>query len=401
METSVRVQVIPFCIDARVLGTDKHLVVADGFSWTSSVPDVLHFTGAIKPYDDRCFDSLLKLGGANVDPLPPKPFVDAISPFLHGQAPPWRMVLPETSHRDFTRRLVKELVGSIDTLPLGYFSDTWRSGNHVLRSLQRARVDGSAWRDTVAANVGNVYVVKTFMPDAEGLTQPIVYDRFGTLTGRLTVAEGPNVLTLKKEYRKLLTPTDPEGAIVYLDFAALEARVLLYEAGRRCDDPDLYGEIAKELGHSRQAVKGAVICELYGSSKHALGERLNIKGKELNTFVKKVRMHFNTGELLARIKKQFVATGKIINRYGRPIVVDEPLDHVMINYYSQSTGADVVLQGFSDFVTGVPGIRPLFLIHDAMILDVPKPMLHLVEKTHWITIKGYVQPWCLKGQRLT
>lgn len=400
----VRCYVLPFCIDASVLGTEKHLVVDNGFSWTTFVPDVLHYTGEIKHCDDKCFDSLLKLGGIKIDPKPPKQFVTAIEPLVSGSnhdgGVPWRLMLPERAHRTFTRRLVDELVASMDKLPIDYFSDTWVPGNHILRALERAKVDGEAWRVLVAANVGNIHVVKTFKPDADGMTGPIVYDRFGTLTGRLTVAQGPNILTLKKQYRDMFVPSDPEGAVVYLDFAGLEARVLLYEAGRRCDDPDLYGVIAKELGYSRQAVKGAVICELYGSSKWALGETLGISGKELTTFTRKIKSHFNTGQLLKRIKRQFVETGKIINRYGRPVIVDEPMDHVMVNYYAQSSGADVVLQGFSEFIKRVPNVRPLFLIHDAMILDVPKASLHLIEGIHWLTVKGYVQPFCLKGERL-
>ena len=97
---------------------------------------------------------------------------------------------------------------------------------------------------------------------------------------------------------------------------------MLYEAGRRCENPDIYAMIAEDMGDgiTRKAVKGAVISELYGSSKHALGKALGIEGKELNAFVKKVRMYFNTQELLARVKKQFVSTGRLINRYGRTAI---------------------------------------------------------------------------------
>lgn len=254
------------------------------------------------------------------------------------------------------------------------------------------------------AGVGNVKAVSTFVPDHAGFAAPVVYDRFGALTGRLTVTHGPSILTLKREYRDLLV-SDTGGCIVSVDFAALEARVLLYEAGRRCDEPDLYGMIARDLGYDRKAVKGAVISELYGSSKYALGKALGIEGRELNSFVRRVKAYFNTKELLSRIKAQFFETGRIINRYGRPVLIDDPMDHIFINYYAQSSGVDVTLLGFSLLVERLarecPGVRPLYLLHDALILDVPLKYLDEVMATRAVTVPGYVQAFPLKVERLS
>ena len=77
-----------------------------------------------------------------------------------------------------------------------------------------------------------------------------------------------------------------------------------------------------------------------------------------------------------RVKAQFVATGKVINRYGRPVTIDEPLDHIFISYYGQSTGVDVTMLGFKQVIDTLakkaPRVRPIFLLHDSILFDLPK-----------------------------
>lgn len=397
----------PFCIDARVLGTTRHLACShEGFAWRSTVPErTWHLSGVIKPDSDWCLDSLLRLARVDVGLVPPAAHVNAMS----AVAPeldviPWAYAMAPKAHRAFTEGIINDVVETIDRLPVDYYRGTWVPGNAVIRSLQRASIDVGRWQALVDARVGNVAVVETFRPGSDGIAEAITYDRFGSLTGRLTVTRGPSILTLNRDYRDLLVPSSPGGHIVSIDFAALEVRVLLYEAGRSCTDHDLYGMIARDLGYERKAVKGAVISELYGSSKQALGRALGIDGDELMTFVRKVRTYFNTPQLLKRIKAQFYETGAVINRYGRPVKISDPLDHIFINYYAQSTGVDVTLTGFSQIVGRLsreaPGVRPLFLLHDALILDVPAVHLDLVSSLTSVRVPGYVQAYPLKIERL-
>lgn len=400
---------VPLCIDAAVLGTDKHLVSgAAGFVWRVTVPeDTWHLSGYIKPDSDWCLDTALRLGGATVDLTPPIRFANAMATVSSGSnitAMPWQRIMPARAHRAFVKGIIDQVAVAMAKAPIDYYRGTWVPGNAIIRSLQPARIDVTRFEALVEAGVGNVKVVSTFVPDHAGFAAPVAYDRFGTLTGRLTVTHGPNILTLKREYRDLLV-SDTGGCIVSVDFAALEARVLLYEAGRRCDEPDLYGMIANDLGYDRKAVKGAVISELYGSSKYALGKALGIEGRELNSFVRRVKAYFNTKELLSRIKAQFFETGRIVNRYGRPVMIDDPMDHIFINYYGQSTGVDVSLLGFSQVVERLArtasGVRPLFLLHDALILDVPSSHLDEVMSINHVFVPGYTQRFPLKVERLT
>ena len=402
--------VVSFCIDAGLLGTDRHLVCADtGFSWHVTVPNgTWHLSGQVKPDSDWCLDTVLRLGGVEPKLEPPAQFANAMAIVRSGSnsnlSTPWQKVMPARAHRAFVQGIIEQVAVAMDKLPVDYYRGTWVPGNAVIRSLRPAKVNAARFQQLIEAQVGNIAAVKTFAPDYRGFASPVTYDRFGALTGRLTVTHGPSILTLKREYRDLLVP-DTDGCIVSVDFAALEVRVLLYEAGKACADADLYAMIAKELGYDRKAVKGAVISELYGSSKYALGKVLGIEGKELNNFVRKVKAYFNTPALLKRIKAQFYATGRVINRYGRPVLIDDPADHIFINYYAQSSGVDVTLMGFSQLVarlaTECPGVRPLYLLHDALILDVPAQYLAAVQAIKAVTVPGYVQAFPLKVERLS
>jgi DNA polymerase family A len=401
----------PFCVDNKVLGTDAHLIVNDGtFAWSKKVPRVVaHFSGEVKEDTEHCLDTALLLGGVSLDHSPPDRFVKAMSHFsgsLGTDPIPWSKVMPAQAHRDFTKRLIGEIEVAIAAAPMNYYSDTWVHGNAIFRALKPAAIDERSWNALVRADEGNVPAIKSFEPGDGGFANPVKYDRFNTLTGRLTVKSGPQILTLKREHRSIIKSAHGDrGTIVALDFAALEARVLLYEYGRKCDDVDLYGMIAKEIGQDRNAIKGAVISELYGSSKWALGKHLGIEGRALNEFVNKVKAYFNTQELLERVKAQFVATGKVINRYGRPVPIDDPLDHVMISYYAQSSGVDVTMMGFEQVIEQLakkaPRTRPIFLLHDALILDAHNDELGEVAGIKHVKVSGYVQKFPLRYERLS
>lgn len=404
------VNVVSYCIDSSLLGTENNLLCSEGtFTWVPTVPDdVYHLSGEVKPLHDRCLDTVFALNGISIDLSPPKRFVTAMQLVMSGSSvsPPWQKVMPLTAHRAFMKHLVDSTVVAMAKADMTYYEGTWVPGNAVIRSLQPAKVNASMVSDLVASKVHNAYVIETFRPGKDGFAPRVSYDRFGTLTGRCTVSSGPSIQTLKKDYRNIIESVYGEkGRIVQLDFSSLEPRVLLYEAGRRCEDNDLYSSIASDLGYDRKSVKGAVISELYGSSKFTLGKTLGIEGKELDSFVERVATYFNTGELLQRVKKQFFETGRMVNRYGRLINVDEPLDNVFINYYAQSSAADVALLGFSKIVselaTEAPRVRPLFLIYDALLLDVHEDDLAIVEKKTNVKVQGYVQRFPIKVETVS
>ena len=168
----------------------------------------------------------------------------------------------------------------------------------------------------------------------------------------------------------------------------------------------MYAEIATNLFDKkvdRDTVKIAVISELYGSSKRAIGLRLGLAGKMLEDFIELIQSYFKTANLRKRLKEEFIQTGKIRNRFGRPLDLDDPQDHLFINTYTQSTGVDVSLLGFKKIADdlGLDGIRPLFVLHDALILDVRSDRIKDVENYMTVSIPTYEHQFPLKFEMIS
>lgn len=393
------------CFDSKLIGSDMHLLVGDGYEWVTSPPrDSWHFSGYVKDDSERCFDSLLKLNGVEVDCSPPNNYVTAMSNTALFDTPfyPWQKIMPKRQYREFVEKVVSNVCGVIPRLDKKYYEVTWVPSGHVLRSLQPAHVSLSVFEATLAESDILRSTVEKFKPDKNGFVNPPKYNRFGTRTGRLTIASGPDILRLKKSYRNMLVPFDPTGKVVSIDFSSLEPRILLYEAGRSCRDRDLYSYVSRELfggEANRDAVKGAIISELYGSGRELLEKTLGIHGDELTSFMGKIRELFMTSQLKKRLKDEFIKTGTIKNRYGRVLQINEPLDHILLNSYAQSTGVDVALLGFSKLVKhfdSMSGVRPMYVLHDALFVDVSSANVAVMESVSKIAVDGYVQEFFLK-----
>jgi hypothetical protein len=303
------------------------------------------------------------------------------------------------------KNIVVTVLGVLGTLPLKYCESTWVTGGRLLKSLVRSRVDRARCTALIDAGEGNVRALATFLPQDDGYARLPVYDRFKSVTGRLSIVSGPDILTLKREHRNVLVPSDRDMSLLYVDFAALEARVVLYEAGGHCERDDLYEELGREIGFPRDAVKHAVISMLYGSSQESLRETLTgMSSEELSVFIKRVKTVFGVKELLTRVKKRFLDEGFVFNRYGRPIKIEQPQDRLLVNYYAQSTGVDVSLLGFHSLLKTFEdkglGVRPLFLLHDALVIEVPTKNVSSVKRVKTVTVPGYVQKFVLKTTEL-
>jgi hypothetical protein len=391
-----------YCIDSKVLGTRKHFLCRKGtYSWVTDIPSYAwHLSGDLKDDCNLCFDTLLKLNDVELDLLPASKFVNAMETVTSGSqqlSPPWQYLMPKETHKMFSRALVDKVEEIIPGLSQDYYRTVWIPGNRVLAALKRTKIDVERLDTILAAKVGNRKVVETFKPTRGGYASEPAYNRFGTRTGRVTTNGGPSILNLKKEYRNVITSRyGDKGHIVNVDFAALEPRVILYEAGKRCESADLYTMLNEQLFNGegkRSVIKGSVISLLYGLSKKALLEKLDVEENELTKFMKKIRSYFEADKLLTRVKAEFVKEGHIKNRFGRRVKIDEPLNHIFVNSYAQSVGADISILGFDKIIekTKDRKIVPLFLLYDAIIMDVHEddlPFLRLIQR---VKVPGYMQ----------
>lgn len=397
-----------FTIDSSILGTKRHIVGdSEGYVWSESVPrDAWHLTGDTKTSPTaKCLDTLLRLSHRSLPEVPER-YLTAMRHLVTGSQPiPWQTVLPQERFREFFKNIVQETTDSFSSLPFDYYDVAWSAGSRVLGALRPALIDTDAFNASVQKNPGSPGL-ESFRPKRSGYSQPITYDRFATRTGRLTVVEGPNILILKKDLRSLIKSTFEGGAIVYLDFRALEARIVLAEAGRYSEEEDIYQDVSYRQFKGilpRDVVKVAVLAELYGISRGSLKAKLGVSDQKLDSFIGIIRDYFQVDELRKHLKQQLKDSGNIKNRFGRPLTIPEGQDNLLINTYAQSTGVDVSLVGFDAVLKnlGGEGIRPLFVLHDAMIIDVHPDRLEEVKSFDRVDIPTYDKPFLLKFEQIT
>jgi DNA polymerase I-like protein with 3'-5' exonuclease and polymerase domains len=156
-------------------------------------------------------------------------------------------------------------------------------------------------------------------------------------------------------------------------------------------EDDIYKDISSKLFRNkldRDQVKLAVLCALYGASARKLASVIT---EEFNPtrVISSVKEYFSVQDLTFKLKNQVFQKGKILNYFGRELTPSKDVDNVLVNHYIQSSAVDVALLGFSNLVGKFSDLNinatPLFIIHDALVLDVhPDGM----EKINEIVNKG-------------
>lgn len=379
-----------FVIDSQYLGTDRHVVGdEEGYNLSDSIPrDAWHLDGRLK--GGRCLDTLLRLDGKSPVQVPQR-YSTAMAQLTSGSIDvPWRHVLPQEQFRIFFKNVVEETKEVFPSLPFDYHEAAWAPATRLLSSLRPTKVDPAAFESALASNPGSPGL-ESFRPKRSGFAHPVVYDRFATRTGRLTAVEGPNVLLLKRNLRGIIRSSFDGGSIVSLDFRALEARVVLDAVGREHGPGDLYADLSSDLFDGRverDLVKVAVISVLYGVSRSALRARLSVSDAVLDDFIRTVEGHFKLTELRDRLGQEVARCGRIVNRFGRPVAVPVDRSDLHVNSYAQSSGVDVSLVGFDQVVRtlGTDGVRPIFVLHDALILDVRSDRLKDVAEVRGVPV---------------
>tara|TARA_Y100000310_G_scaffold341797_1_gene442190 strand:+ start:30 stop:1094 length:1065 start_codon:yes stop_codon:yes gene_type:complete len=249
--------------------------------------------------------------------------------------------------------------------------------NHykLLAGMQPARVNKKAMA-IVKPTIKNKGVLKTLSVDTEGYLSPTLYTTTKTITGRMTIESGPQILTAPKELRTALTSRWKDGQIIEVDFTSLEPRVAMQLAKQDDQVPeDIYQYFAKDIfegGLNRDQCKTAVLSAMYGAGSRTLSRMLpnNIKASNV---LKKIRAELNFEKLVEDLKTELQASGFMYNFYGRPVFSNQARDSLIYNHYVQSTAVDAALLGFSwlldQFNWDRQKIVPIFLIHDALIID--------------------------------
>ena len=366
------------CILRSYLGTERHLLLdtADktSGSWTRAVPDDAWALGVAPTNHHLDLRVLSEYAGCSIDWDVPRKYTRAdeeanvdVSRFIR------------TVPRDALLAHVCQLLSSAESLSdasrdqyiTGMFADTRRQ----LADLQRARVDPTAWNE--ATHETDSPALQSLEPDSDGLVDQVVYDQLGTITGRMTVASGPHILTLRRDLRRVLRPTKRGQRLLMIDFVSHEPRVALCLKGET-PPLDIYGWFKEEHlpSASRDDAKGAIISTLYGMTPGTLSDKLGVTLTEAKILNEIVRVTFGLDKLEKDLTRSHSQRGEISSAFGRRIKPSSSSPGVLVNSYIQGTSYDIAMAGFrrilSMCATALIETHVFFYIHDAMILEIPE-----------------------------
>ena len=198
--------------------------------------------------------------------------------------------------------------------------------------------------------------LRDFLKKNDSSSAYINYNIYGTKTGRLATANGSfPILTMKKEFRSIIKPTN--DCFLELDFNAAELRTVLALNGQEQPSMDLHEwnvkNIYRGLG-TREKAKKRVFAWLYNpNSDDYLTSRYYDRGK---------------------VKESFFSDGKVKTIFNREIASD---DYHAFNYIIQSTTSDLFMKQMikvHDFLKDKKSFMA-FLIHDSLVLDFDKSEL--------------------------
>ena len=249
---------------------------------------------------------------------------------------------------------------------------TYLSNRRFLDGLSRAAIDEYELSKLIskASHRAIEKSLKSFLPENDGKCRKVVYSSTRTATGRLTVVEGPQILTIPATARFCIKSAYKNGRVLQIDVISAEPKFALLRLGESVP-VDVYDYVSKHIldnAVSRRQAKLITLCALYGQSPKKLKDKLP-EGVNVAAIIRQTRKYFGYNELITDLKRQF-DDGNLRNAVGRPLECDNRDDHLLISHYLQSSIAEGSLLMFSDFATKhIDQCRPIFVIHDALVVD--------------------------------
>ena len=186
----------------------------------------------------------------------------------------------------------------------------------------------------------------------------IDYNLFGTATGRLTTySESFPILTVQKEFRKLLKPHNEW--FLSLDYNAAEVRTFIALAGEQQPQEDVHQWHIKNLiegGLTREDAKTRFFAWLY--NPEAADDEFNIYHRE-------------------KLLDNWYDQGYIITEFKRRIPVSR---RKALNYLIQSTTADLVMERATILDTFLEDKKSFIshIVHDEIVVDLANDERNLI-----------------------
>ena len=319
-----------------------------------------HFSD--RPTRHRNIVAASEAAGCNVGLVPCAP--QARFWTKHTQHPAWHRVL---SRQEFSTHLSNQIETVVKFLcdPSNrYFVETFQIQQELIDNLHPSRI-----RDESLSDQG-------FLPDQSGFVSVPVYDNAHSATGRMSIKEGPKILTLPKDNRKKIRSRWDDGELIEIDFNALEARVLGWISDKKIETIDAYEWIGRESNFRdtpRAVIKEATLSAIYGMSRRNFALRFQDSPDALEVY-DSIRKLMKVNELDEKLRSM----KRFENAFGRPLGDTS----AKISHHVQSSAVDVACNGFLSLVKNLDlsFAKPIFLIHDAIVIDAKKSYLQEIEQ---------------------
>lgn len=378
-----------FAINKNLLGEDRHIIInGNTENYVDEIPSDILSVGS------KEFNELSKLYLLELPEFPSKNYLKTFQLIQNSmliKAIPWSLCIPGEAYKCLKIEFINQLKLIFKKLDLEYWNTTYKETNLVLQDLKPFLINQQLLNKFYTEDQ-NTHL-NSFKPDELGYSKPIIYDRVSTITGRLKIVEGPNILHLKKEYRSVINSRfGNNGSIWSLDFKSIEPRAMLYlstngRLPKKESDRDLYEVIRKELfeGHdiSRADVKHMVLSELYGAGLDLISQQLP-HIQNIDKVMILIQDYFELTKFKLRLIKQTEGKNTLINFYGRPISISDASPYMYPNRMIQSTAVDISLYGFKNIIDYIKylnrefDILPIAVLHDALFLDIKKEAEHII-----------------------
>lgn len=298
----------------------------------------------------KALDEILPVFGLQVPGLVPGELRNSYEAIHPEGTINWMRALGKDRFVRHLKTFSKDVEDSITKASESPYLNTLVDGRRLLERLESAIVDRDEVESLLAESDNGF--LRSFLPE-EGNILPVVKYSHDSATGRLRVISGPKILNLSKQHRKVMKSRFRRGTVAMIDFVSLEPRTTLLLT--RSDTPlDIYEAMREETGSdlSRAKLKVATLASLYGST-HSDPATMSVVNK-----------FFRTQE----IHERHLRETPMVNLYGRPLMPES--DRLRLSYFIQSTSVDVSLLGFGKIVRKYLEMVPLFVLHDALVVDI-------------------------------
>lgn len=144
-------------------------------------------------------------------------------------------------------------------------------------------------------------------------------------------------------------------------------------------------------------MKLACLSVIYGAGRRRLAGQLSIGLDEAGDIIQSISDIFNVKKASMELLKQAVEFNVISNFFGRKLTATDKSSHILYNNFIQSTGVDVAMAGFRAIMNSIGSAKiiPIFVLHDAIILDVHPEEFDAVKgvSTTVVDIPGFEVPF--------